>query len=509
MALLVSGMAAIVAYAVVRGFPNDDIRADPGVEAGSVLRATFAGMVLSPVAFFGVPALLRTRTRTERLFVAAVAQLIIALVAMTAAYQELWERALRGGLVVAAAAAGVLVVAWRLPRYLEPKGPRERLLSVLATDALLTVSAVAILGGLDTPRAFAAAGVGALVAALAAFWWVPQWQATGWTQIDGKDRVELEDKARATVAQLLGGLGLIATVAITLFQVNEARRASDQTLRLTARAQVNDRFSRAIDQLGAREGGKPSTERRLGGIYALEQYVRQSETASSSDDAATAYRTGASILSAYLRSNSPRDHFIASVPLPPQARCEPGKRRLAPDIEAVLIVLRDLYPASDALRGTGYRAEGPSLDLSNTDLSGANLSDLDLRGADLENAHLELAVLQNANLESARLAGVDARRACFKWASAEDANLVTTADRASESELRRTAANLEGSVLSSSNFQYAKMRYVNLSHADVEFTDFFGAELGGANVDGVDLASADNVPKDIARPRAAAKKRPG
>jgi hypothetical protein len=54
-------------------------------------------------------------------------------------------------------------------------------------------------------------------------------------------------------------------------QAREQSEASRRTLELTAQGQATDRFTRAVEQLGA-----SAMEVRIGGIYALERIARDS-----------------------------------------------------------------------------------------------------------------------------------------------------------------------------------------------------------------------------------------
>jgi hypothetical protein len=133
-------------------------------------------------------------------------------------------------------------------------------------------------------------------------------------EITEPKRTELEDKARATVAQFLGSVGLIATVAVALYSVNQARIAADQsveqardaaaqTLAANERANASDRFSHAVDQLGAdTPRGKRDDETRLGAIYTLQQYA--TSYVGTRSEGQDAVQTTAGVLAAYVRTNS-------------------------------------------------------------------------------------------------------------------------------------------------------------------------------------------------------------
>jgi hypothetical protein len=98
-----------------------------------------------------------------------------------------------------------------------------------------------------------------------ALWQVPKWQTNPSLSIPAQ--VEAEDHAGATLAQILGGLFLLAGLYFTWRRLEVAREG-----------QITERFTRAIDQLGAvHENGKRKLEVRLGGTYAAERIARESE----------------------------------------------------------------------------------------------------------------------------------------------------------------------------------------------------------------------------------------
>jgi hypothetical protein len=93
---------------------------------------------------------------------------------------------------------------------------------------------------------------------------------------------------------------------------------AQEELRLTRQGQITERFTRAIDQLGSEK-----LEIRLGGIYALERFDKESPE--------RAYHgTVMEVLTAYVRENSRWD--------PEQA--EQGSRDVPSDIQAILDVLK-------------------------------------------------------------------------------------------------------------------------------------------------------------------------
>ncbi|HEY6739282.1 MAG TPA: pentapeptide repeat-containing protein [Actinopolymorphaceae bacterium] len=170
--------------------------------------------------------------------------------------------------------------------------------------------------------------------------------------------------ARTGLVAYVVALGALGTLAYTV-----------RTYRLTRRGQLADRYTKAIEQLGA-----PASQIRVGGIFALAATARESE----------AYRQVVlEVLNAYIRERTRRTDETD--------RERPGP---AHDIAVALRVMKSLQ--------TGIK--GPHLDFHGADLRGADLIgwslvDADLRGTDLRDADLEYADLRGADLRGAVLTG--------------------------------------------------------------------------------------------------------
>jgi hypothetical protein len=104
----------------------------------------------------------------------------------------------------------------------------------------------------------------------------------------------------------------------------QTQESTLKTLELTEQGQLTERFTRAIEQLGAtNDEGKKKLEIRLGGIYALERIDKESPE--------RAYHgTVVEVLTAYVRENAPWR---------PNAS-EPTPRTPPADIQAIVDVLR-------------------------------------------------------------------------------------------------------------------------------------------------------------------------
>jgi hypothetical protein len=138
-----------------------------------------------------------------------------------------------------------------------------------------------------------------------ALWKFPQWQvahfkAEGITNV--KDLAELEDKFRATLAQIIGGIGFLLGLYFTWRRITATDRNLEiarESVRVDREGQITERFTRAIDQLG---GDK--LEIRLGGIYALERIASDSQRD---------HWQVMEVLTAYIRENAPRKDIIDEV----------------------------------------------------------------------------------------------------------------------------------------------------------------------------------------------------
>jgi hypothetical protein len=191
-----------------------------------------------------------------------------------------------------------------------------------------------------------------------------------------------QSQVTLSIVQTLGGLLLFITLLSTLYQAREQLQVSQES-------QTAERFTKAIDQLGAmRENGEKRIEVRLGGIYALERIA---------EDAPERYHwTVMEVLSAYVRENAS------------------GKTSKAPtDIQAAVTVI------GRARKDEGRRNYelGP-IDLAKTSLSGASLVEAQLQGAILIETQL-----QGANLMRAQLQGANLMRAQLQEASLVEAQL--------------------------------------------------------------------------------------
>jgi hypothetical protein len=270
--------------------------------------------------------------------------------------------------------------------------------------------------------------LGLLLAALAYLFvlkWLPEWLTNN--DLTGKDRAEDEGRNRTAVLATIAGMIAIAGAIFTAL-----------SYRLNRAGQITERFTRAIDQLGATDQlGKPKIDVVLGGIYALERIAKDSR-----DD----HPQVVEVLTAYVREHA----RYKPEPQAPTTSGEQGQDDevttpddvqgppLETDIQAAMDVLarRDITQDRDHhhlnLVGTDLRTlvldarEGGHLEtasLQGAHLVGAWLQEAHLEKASLQEAHLEGAYLAGAHLEGANLAGAHLETASLQGAHLEEAYL--------------------------------------------------------------------------------------
>jgi TolA-binding protein len=273
-------------------------------------------------------------------------------------------------------------------------------------------------------------------------------------------------------------------------QLQQARESQEQNQRLTEQGQITERFTRAIEQLGATDDttSNPRLELRLGGVYALERIAWDSPKRD--------YSTVMEVLTAYVRENTPPpgphkgSSGAASTSHEVTAEADEGAKQPAPpdalhptaDIQAILDVLRraqDRVPEE-------YRTR---LDLHEANLRGANLHDAKLQGA-----YLRAAYLQEANLRAADLREADLQSAILHQSDLREADLREADLRLAEEWPRFGVTNLfgadlRGADLRGAHLQGAHLQGAHLRHAELR-ANFFGADLRGADLQYAHLQGA-------------------
>ncbi len=385
-------------------------------------------------------------------------------------------------LSAAIASVGVILLVWEIPRLRIARPgifPRRvlPLITLLAAVLLLLGALVEFI-----PQEQRLVIIGPLVAVTIAagvimvLWRVPKRQVAH-LSVDEKERLQLENAARQTLAQTLGGLFVLLGLAFTWQTVLSSR----QSLDVAQEGQITDRFAKAIGQIGS-----AALQIRLGGIYALERIARDSQRD---------HWPVMEVLTAFVRERAPR-------------KFEGTPRGRTPlDIQAIINVLgrrTQTYEVSEQrldLSGTDLtfahleghferaifrdanlsRANLDGARLSGADLSSANLIGAGLNYADLSGAVLIGADLRGANLYGAVLSKADLRGARLGGADLNGANLVGAV---------LMDADLSGTVLIDANLSGARLDRAVLSRDNLSGANLSGARLSGANLDGARLGRA-------------------
>ncbi|MFN6484701.1 MULTISPECIES: pentapeptide repeat-containing protein [unclassified Nostoc] len=209
--------------------------------------------------------------------------------------------------------------------------------------------------------------------------------------------------------------------------------AFQEQVKKTQHQSPKKRLKRAIEQLG-----KNTTENSLAIINDLEQIAHNHPQY---------HWIAIHILTTFVRKNSPY--------IPQEKVTSNLSTKVRVDIQAALSVI--------ARRDVNKDPENEQLDLSYTDMRGANLN-----GANLEQTNLYQANLAGANLREANLAG-----AILSAANLEGANLYL--------------ANLEGAILSAANLERANLSGANLHRASLYLAGLHEAIINHTILDGANL----------------------
>src|SRR4028119_235909 len=155
-------------------------------------------------------------------------------------------------------------------------------------------------------------------------------------------------------------------------------------------------------------------------------------------------------------------------------------------------ILDDIQAALRVIGGRDWNLPIQPIDLSNTDLRGANLNRANLRGANFNGSNLQEVTLIAANLQRAKLKTVNLQRAIMHKAILQRANL----EKAELQEADLDMTDLQEADLLFTNLQGVRMRSAYLERAKLIKVDLQGAFLWdndwqGVIFSGVDLRGAD------------------
>jgi len=268
-----------------------------------------------------------------------------------------------------------------------------------------------------------------------------------------KEQLDAEAAIRTAIIQLLGGLVLIAGLYFTA-----------RGFRLTREGHITDRYSKAIEQLG-----HDNRDVRIGGIYALERIMHDSQPDR---------ETIVDVLATFVREHTRVGHN------------EPSKDPIGADVQSAISVLG---------RRPGIEEETKKLDLYHSGLNHADMAGQDLRGVMLYYSSLDNTTFAGANLTKASLSFCSGKDVAFTNCSAIGANFVNAAYIDSwflHANLTRT--DFYGCDLSHSDFgrRYIELGQPPFPPATLTEARFTKAKLTGTILRGVDLSTVRGLTKD-------------
>jgi uncharacterized protein YjbI with pentapeptide repeats len=297
------------------------------------------------------------------------------------------------------------------------------------------------------------------------------------TKVDENHRLEAIVNTRgallgvlAPVVVAIGAVAAFLNYRETSAQNRRTVELSRETLDVTRRGQLTERFTKAIDQLG--QTAEDKLDIRLGGIYALEQIAKES---------VELHRPVMEILTAFLREHTRKPQetsaMLAEKDVRPTTEADPAATegaapRLRADFQAIATVLgrrQVLHDLTDFI----------------LDLRGAELQEANFRGAQLQKARFDNVQLQGANFSDAQLQG-----ATFMGAQLQGANF----PRAQLQEVNFAVAQLQGA-----NFIDAQLQGATFFGAKLQKANFRGAQLQEAGFQGAQLQEAIFYEADLKR----------
>ena len=252
---------------------------------------------------------------------------------------------------------------------------------------------------------------------------------------------------------LITGLTAAPALILMWYWRDKHRRADiekgREDVRIARESQLTERFATAVRLLGDER-----MEIRLGGIYALERLARDSEA-----DHWAVMET----LSAFIRENARREGYEWQVK-------EEAEKEIKPrtDIQAALTVI-GRRPEE---RRKYEEKKGHRIDLSGTDLRGADISRAYLKCIDLHSTKLIRANLTGADLSGEKLYFTDLSGASF------------------------FGADLSGALLFCADLSGASFSGADLPGALFFGTDLYGADFSRANLTDAKFKDAKYTSKD-------------
>ncbi|WP_328333343.1 pentapeptide repeat-containing protein [Streptomyces sp. NBC_00455] len=261
-------------------------------------------------------------------------------------------------------------------------------------------------------------------------------------------------------AAVVAGLGLM----YTHLNLQHTRDKDRDQAELTREGQVTERYVAAIKLLGS-----ASETERLGGIYALERIMKDSEKD---------HWTVVEVLASFVRDRCARHDETQIV----EVDGEHGTLTVSnPPERDGLVAFQVLCRRPD--REEAHRVDLRDVTLHEVQVEGGRLQDFDLSGADLHAAtfidcNFESVRLNEATLNKATLASCNVSKATFDDASLEGTKFHNVS--LEKASFRR--AQMEGTSIDKASMEDADLR-----ESDIEDALFSDVSLHGARFEGASL----------------------
>jgi len=251
------------------------------------------------------------------------------------------------------------------------------------------------------------------VLVIATVWYIPKRQVNNLTKIRRdkklsefereKERIKLEDDTRKTLAQIVGGIFLIAGLFFTYNTYRlglKQQEISIQKQELDRRGQITDRFNKAVTNLGNQDLAV-----RLGGLYSLDQILK---------DSPEDYQTILEVLSAYIRQKGKTEEAKdADGELNSNTKLIIVRGKLLPDVEVAVTII-------------GKRPYSVDRDNVRINLSESSLTLADFRGLNFAQTDFERSELYQTDFTEADFAGANFKGAKIDHAKFENAKNLTS-----------------------------------------------------------------------------------
>ncbi len=353
------------------------------------------------------------------------------------------------------------------------------------------------------------------------FAFVRHYQLSDLASLKGAELAAQEHDNRTLLLQMLTGCAVLVGMYIAWVRAkateSQARatqstaEAAYENVKTLMQGQISERFTKAIEHLG-----HDKIEIRLGGIYALERIMKDSN-----ED----HWTIVEILAAYIRKRSPwprqseianpnkyLEGKISASPNDIQCSREQAEYNIChsdfaklpgQDIQSALsVIVRRPQNRTESgqidlrsvdLRGLDFRnTDGsggylPRAIMQYSNVSGANLSQINFQHAELEGANMTLAVMCSANLKGAQM-----ENSILKKANLENACLYRAYMRSANLQLATiTKANMQETYLQKADLQNALLKETNLQGAILHRANLQKTRLDGANLQGASFVFAN------------------